>query len=62
MVLCRLPVWLHVFLHVALGWNSLSSHSRFSNLRIIERSYGRAAGLPAVFLRGLVRDLSGLKR
>ena len=24
-------------LHVALGWNSLSSHSRFSNLRIIER-------------------------
>ena len=49
-----------VFLHVALGWNSLSSHSRFSNLRIIGRSYGRAAGLPAGFLRGLVRDLSGL--
>ena len=48
-------------LHVALGWNPLSSHSRFSNLRIIERSYGRAAGLPAVFLGGLVCDLSGLK-
>ena len=49
------------FLHVALGWNPLSSHSRFSNLRIIERSYGRAAGLPAGFLGGLVCDLSGLK-
>ena len=49
------------FLHVALGWNPLSSHSRFSNWRIIERSYGRAAGLPAGFLGGLVCDLSGVK-
>ena len=55
-MLCGLPVWLHVFLHVALGWSSLSSHSRFSNLRIIERSYGRAAGLPAGFLGGLICD------
>ena len=46
---------------VALGWNSLSSHSRFSNLRIIERSYGRAVGLPARFLGGLVCDSTGLK-
>ena len=46
------------FLHVALGWNSLSSHSRFSNLRIIERSSGRAVGLPAASLGGLLCDLS----
>ena len=45
------------FLHVALGWNSLSSHSRFSNLRIIERSSGRVVGLPAASLGGLLCDL-----
>ena len=45
------------FLHVALGWNSLSSHSRFSNLQIIERSSGRAVGLPAASLGGLLCDL-----
>ena len=56
-VLCCLPIWLHVFLHVALGWNSLSSHSRFSNLRIIERSSGMAVGLPAASLGGLLCDL-----
>ena len=45
------------FLHVALGLNSLTSHSRFSNSRIIERSYGGTVELPAVSLRALHCDL-----
>ena len=45
------------FLHVALGSNPLSSHSRFSNLQIIERSYRRAVRLPAGSLGGLLCDL-----
>ena len=45
------------FFHLTLRCNSLSSHSRFSILRIIERPYGRAVGLLAGPLRCLLYDL-----